>query len=117
MKSFLLALALMIAAAPAYACKYIPLGYGKTLNAEQQAELARDKGALEKLRWLSDAQCSEGGKPIITTCDHDMGPCDKLPAEERAKFVYSKDGVRYMQTPEQAAENGRRMEQLYDKWK
>lgn len=106
-------MAVAATALPAFACKYIPLGYGKKFGEAQTEQLEKDQKRWNELRKQWDDGCTTGHVLIdcgITT------PCRKV-SEKKMKAYTHKDGeFRHRYSTEERQAIYDEMKELTDKW-
>ncbi|MBN8542998.1 MAG: hypothetical protein J0M34_01905 [Alphaproteobacteria bacterium] len=119
MKKLVLATCVLLAASPAFACKYVQLQPRTALSAEKRAELAKDQQQINNLRQDMSSVCKTTKAAPINSCHIDNGMCADLPYELQSKFQYDvgADGsLKGMVSPEDRTKNAAIIDGLYKKW-
>lgn len=120
MKKLLLVSCIILAASPAFACKYVQLFAKPSLSVMQRAELQKDQQIVDQLRRDMSTVCATTKIAAINSCQHSKGMCADLPYELQSKFQYDvgADGsLRGMISPEERTKNAEIINRIYAKWK
>ncbi|MFZ4125989.1 MAG: hypothetical protein ACOYJ2_07985 [Rickettsiales bacterium] len=118
MKKFLLVSCVILAASPAFACKYVRLEMKAGMATAKIAELQKDQRTIDDLRQAMSTVCTTTKTAAINSCQHSKGMCADLPYELQSKFQYDvgADGeFRGMVSPEERTKYAAIIDGLYKK--